>query len=74
MPSESPLKSYKYHLLFGAYAILTAGAIFRVARQPHSRNVKAEQIETIVKATSLAAVIVAVGIGGGINRTRSERI
>lgn len=71
MDSLSRLKSYKYHVLIGAYAIITSGAIFRVIRQPYPRSMKVDQIETIFKATTLGTVIMGIGLSGRINRARS---
>ena len=69
--NSSVISEYKYHLLVASYAIITGLAILRVNRQPYSRSVKAEQIETIFKGTTLGAVVLGIGISGKINRQRS---
>lgn len=73
MENDSALRAYKYHLLTGAYILVTAGALFRVYRQPYNRNMKIDQIETIFKATTLGAVIVGIGLSGKINKARSAQ-
>ena len=55
MGDKSTLKTYQYHILAGAYILFTGGAMFRIYRQPYNRNMKIDQIETIFKATTLAA-------------------
>ena len=65
------IEDHKYYLLVGVYSTVTAFAILRVSRQPYSGRVKAEQIETIFKGTTLAAVILGIGISGKINKPRS---
>lgn len=72
MEHDRVLRAYKYHLLAGAYLLVTGGAMFRVYRQPYSRNMKIEQIETIFKATTLGAVVVGIGLRGRINKARSK--
>lgn len=73
MENESALRAYKYHLLAGAYILVTGGAMFRVHRQPYNRNMKIDQIETNLKATTLGAVIVGMGLSGKINKARSTQ-
>ncbi|KAF6232594.1 hypothetical protein HO173_009262 [Letharia columbiana] len=73
MENDSALRAYKYHLLTGAYILVTAGALFRVYRQPYNRNMKIDQIETIFKATTLGAVIAGIGLSGKINKARSAQ-
>jgi cytochrome c biogenesis protein CcdA len=71
MDTSSRLKAYRYQLLFGAYVIITGAAIMRVARQPYSRSMKFDQIESIFKATTLGAVLLGIGMSGKINEPRS---
>lgn len=73
MEIDSALRAYKYHLLASAYILVTAGAMFRVYRQPYNRNMKIDQIETIFKATTLGAVIIGIGLRGKINKARSTQ-
>ena len=73
METKSALRDYKYHLLAGAYVLVTGGAMLRVYRQPYNRNMKIDQIETIFKATTLGAVIVGIGLSGKINKPRSTQ-
>ena len=49
------------------------GAMFRVYRQPYNRNIRIDEIETILKVTTLGAVIVDIGLSGKIDRARSNR-
>ena len=74
MSLRSDLSHVKYHVLASSYILITALAILRVTRQPYSRSVKAEQIETIFKGTTLAAVVLGIGISGKINRPKSSEI
>lgn len=46
--------------------------MFRIYRQPYNRNMKIDQIETIFKATTLAAVTVGIGLSGNMNKARSS--
>lgn len=73
MQTDSALRAYKYHFLAGAYLLVTSGAMFRVYRQPYNPNMKFDQIETIIKATTLGAVIVGIGLSGKINKARSTQ-
>lgn len=68
---QAHLRDYRYHLLIASYVVITSLAILRVNRQPYSRSIKVEQIETIFKGTTLGAVVLGVGISGKINRARS---
>ncbi len=70
---SSFLRNYRYPLLVGAYILITGGTIFRVIGQPYNRSMKADQIETIFKATTLGGVLLSIGISGKLNRPRSER-
>ena len=74
MSGTSPLIQYKYHILVGGYTFITALAILRVNRQPYSSSVKAEQIETVFKGTTLGALVLGIGLSGRINRPRSTNI
>ena len=69
-PELAP-SSYRYHLLFGAWLLVTGAAFLRVSRQPYHARLKSEQYETIFKGTSLAAVLAGIGLSGGFNRPRS---
>ena len=70
---EAPwLHRHKYQILLGTYLTVTVAAFFRIAQQPYSRSIKAEQFESIFKGTTLAAVVVGVAISGRINRARSS--
>ena len=71
MSPESRIRLYQYHILIAAYLAVTGLAILRVNRQPYSRSIKAEQIETIFKGTTLGALVIGVGMSGKINRPRS---
>lgn len=66
------IRPYRYHVLAGVYALITGAAIFRIAQQPYSRIMKMDQMETVFKATTLAAVVLGIGISGKINKPRSE--
>ena len=66
------LQRHKYHTLVGAYIIITGVAILRISRQPYSRNIKAEQIESIFKGTTLGAVVVGIAMNGRLNKARSH--
>ncbi|CAL8576023.1 hypothetical protein XPA_001916 [Xanthoria parietina] len=66
------LQGHKYPLLLGLYVIITGGAIIRIWRQPYSRNVKGEQIESIFKGTTLGAVVLGIAMSGQINKARSD--
>lgn len=67
------LEKHKYSVLFATYTLLTSGLILKIVRQPYIRSIKADQIETVFKASTLAAVIVGIGISGRMNKTRSDR-
>ncbi len=67
------LEKHKYSFLFGIYILLTGGVILRITRQPYARSLKSDQIETIFKGATLAALIAGVGISGKLNQTRSSR-
>ncbi|KAL1641475.1 hypothetical protein SLS58_005980 [Diplodia intermedia] len=71
---ETFLSKHRHPLLFGAWLLLTGAAFLRVSRQPYHSRLKTEQYETIFKGTSLAAVLAAIGLGGGLNRPRSETV
>ena len=71
MLTSSRLGSFKYHILIASYLLVTGLAIVRVRRQPYSRTIKAGQIETILKGTTLGAAVVGIGLGGKINIPRS---
>lgn len=49
-------------LLVGAYVAATGFFFWRISRQPFSRSVKAEQLESVFKATTLAAVVGGIAI------------
>ena len=66
------LQRHKYPFLLGLYVIITGGAIVRIWRQPYSRNVKGEQIESIFKGTTLGAVVLGIAMSGQINKARSD--
>jgi hypothetical protein len=63
----------RYKLLLSTYIIVTGAAFCTVYRQPYSRAVKLEQIETIFKGTTLAAVLIGFGIDGHLNKSRSSQ-
>lgn len=67
------LEKHKYSILFGTYALVTCGLIFKIARQPYIRSTKADQIETVFKGSTSTVVLVGIGISGRINKTRSSR-
>ena len=69
---QSPLSVYRYHLLFAAWASVTGLAFFRVSWQPYNARIKSEQYETIFKGTSLVAALTGMGLGGTLNKRRSE--
>ena len=71
-PPSSSLNPYKYHLLTGTHVLVTATAFFSISRQPYNRSMKIDQIETVFKATTLAAVVAAIGLARGGNRSRSS--
>lgn len=71
MSSDWRISVYKYRVLVCGYLFFTGLAVYRVYRRPYTRSVKAEQIETIFKATTLGAVVLGIGISGNINRPRS---
>ncbi|KAK3079330.1 hypothetical protein LTS18_005129 [Coniosporium uncinatum] len=68
------LHTYRYHILAVTYSLLTVTAFLRVHRQPYNSRLKTEQYETIFKGTTLAAVLVGVGMTGGWGRARSEAV
>lgn len=65
------LTQYKYYILTGLYVLVTGGALFRVSRQPYNARLKAGQYETVLKGTTLAAVLAGIAIGGRLNKVRS---
>jgi len=65
-------QKHRYSFIIGTYLVVTGAAVLKVARQPYVRAVKAEEIETIFKGTTLAAIIASVGVSGKINKTRSS--
>lgn len=71
-PSHSLLSTYCYPLLFVAWTSVTGLAFLRVSRQPYNARIKSEQYETIFKGTSLAAALIGMGLGGTLNKRRSE--
>ena len=71
MVSSSRVGSLRYHILIATYLLITGLAIIRVRRQPYSHTIKAGQIETIVKGTTLGAVVLGIGLSGKINKFRS---
>jgi len=64
--------TWRYHLLFGAWALGTSVAFLRVSRQPYMQAVKWEQYETIFKGTTLAAALGGIALSGKINSRRSD--
>ncbi|KAK3061777.1 hypothetical protein LTS18_005454 [Coniosporium uncinatum] len=68
------LHTYRYHILAVTYSLFTVTAFLRVHRQPYNSRLKTEQYETIFKGTTLAAVLVGVGMTGGWGRARSEAV
>lgn len=66
------LYPYRFHILCGTWLFFTGAAFFRVSRQPYNSRVKTEQYETIFKATTLAGVIVGIGMNGGLNKPHSQ--
>lgn len=75
MTEQSPLKqtaiAYRYHALVAVYILSTSFFFYRVLRQPYRSSVKWEQYESIFKATTLASVLVGIGMGGGLNKRRT---
>ena len=69
---QSWMQRQKYHALIGTYIVLTGGAALRIWRQPYSRNIKVEQIESVFKGTTLGAMVIGTAISGQINRLRSS--
>lgn len=72
--SDSFLAQNKYPILALAYLTVTGLAFARISRQPYPRSMKAEQYETVFKGTTLGAVLIGVGLGGGLGMRRSESI
>ena len=68
---QSAWSTYRYHSIFAAYVTITSVAIYRVTRLPYSTSIRSSQIETIFKATTLAAVIASIGVSGNLNKPRS---
>jgi len=68
------LYSYRYPLLVSTYLLVSGAFFFRIQRQPYTKSIKIEQCESIFKATTLAAVLVGVGMEGDINRRRSDEL
>lgn len=66
------LQQYRYHALVGTYVIVTGSALLRISRQPYTRSMKLEQMETIFKGTSLAAIVAGIAMGGKFKRARSS--
>lgn len=75
MTEPSRLKTaaitYRYHALVTVYVLSTGFFFYRVNRQPYRNSVKWEQYESIFKATTLASVLVGIGMGGGLNKRRT---
>ena len=69
--TDAYIQRYKYHILFGTYVSITGLAFLRIARQPYPRSFKGDQMESVFKATTLAALIASIGISGNLNRPRS---
>lgn len=69
---QSWLQRHRYRLLLGSYVIITGGAIVRIWRQPYSRNIKGEQVESVFKGTTLGAVVLGIAMSGQINKARSD--
>jgi hypothetical protein len=65
------MDSYKYFVLFDAYACVSAAAFYGVHRQPYITAVKWEQYETIFKGTTLAAAIAGITMNSS-TRHRTE--
>lgn len=63
-PLTSALLRYKYQILAASYITITSFFFYRISRQPFSRSMKTEQAESVFKATTLAAVIGGIGLGG----------
>ena len=66
-------RSLVYKSTFGLWLVATSLAFYRVSRQPFPSRQKWEQYETIFKATTLASVLMAIGIGGAFNRSSSRQ-
>lgn len=65
----------KYPLLIISYTLLTAALTLRITKQPYTPSIKAEQIESIVKGTTLGALVIGVAISSGpINQAQSSSI
>lgn len=72
--NEPFLQNHRYHILLAMYTIVTGGAFLRICRQPYTRSIKAQQLESVFKGTTLGAVIVGVAISGKFNRPRSSTL
>lgn len=74
MMNQSFLQKYKYGLLFATYTVTTGAIFLRIWRQPYTWGIKAEQLESVFKGTTLGAVIIGVAISGKIDRPRSSAL
>lgn len=63
----------KYRIIFGIYIIASGALVFRVARQHSTRSIRNGQIEAVLKATTLAALIASIGASGNLNKPRSAQ-
>jgi hypothetical protein len=69
----SSLEKHRFSLLIATYTLITAGAFFRISRQPYNARVKMEQYETVFKSTTLGAVLAGIGMGGFKRRSEQNR-
>lgn len=68
----SVLSTYRLPLLISGYILVTGFFFLQVTRKPYSQSMKLEQYESVFKGTTLAAVLLGIGISGGINKRMSE--
>jgi hypothetical protein len=57
------IKNHNLLLLFGIWSTVTGLALLRIHRQPYVCSMKAGEYETVIKGTSLAAVLAAIASG-----------
>ena len=71
MDHQFGFKTYRYQLLIATYLAVTGLCVLRIGRQPYSRSLKLDQIESVFKATTLSTLILGIGISGKLNQSRS---
>ena len=65
-------EKYRYPALFTTWLAVTGALFLRIKRQPYSTRLKVEQYEIIFKGTSLAAVVLGIGMSAGGYRRHSD--